>query len=70
MLSAGMSVSELAHRSGTSEPQVRDYLRNVRVPTLPVLFRLATALQVTLADFKDVRLEKDGRSERRQAVAT
>jgi transcriptional regulator with XRE-family HTH domain len=47
---SGLSVPQLAQRSGIGKPPLYDYLANRRVPTLATLKRLASALNVRIAD--------------------
>ena len=55
MRAKGWSVSDLAKASGLSFPTVRSYTskgRNARLPTLTNAFRLATALGVSVDEFR------------------
>ncbi|GAA4212749.1 helix-turn-helix domain-containing protein [Microbispora amethystogenes] len=52
----GLSQAELAHRAGMTQPQISNIEGGDSVPTLPLLTRLASALDASLT----IRLDDNG----------
>jgi len=57
-LSRKLSLDELSRRAGVSKSMLSQVERNQANPTIAVLWRLANALEVHLADFLSVAMEK------------
>lgn len=60
---AGLTQEQLAQKAGTSIGNVRNYEQGIRLPTFPIVVKLATALGVTCEAFsgcEDVAGEAEG----------
>jgi transcriptional regulator with XRE-family HTH domain len=59
---AGLTLTELAERTGVGSESISMYERGAKAPTLATLFRLAKGLGCALEVFEDVTMPRDLRS--------